>query len=166
MSRRDKETYSDSNSSISNRPLIMIATMACLAFGLAVIAWLWLFPPFPDEQDVVGLYAAHKQEFATLAKMAESHCVWQLAPEVQATANRIKSGMEVFCDHGTVRFILGERAYMAIGPERIMGLTYIPGDPAREGTVVPVIGVRAQEVGYVYLRQVDSHWYVFTQNTD
>ena len=149
-----------------SRRIITIATVLALALGMVVIVWLWLFPPFPDEEDVIALYAAHKQEFVALSRMAESHCAWHLTPEMRAAARRIKWRMGVYCNHGIVRFVLGERALMAIGPEKIIGLTHIPGDPARAGDVVPVIGAHAQEVGYVYLRRIDDRWYVFTQNTD
>lgn len=149
-----------------SRRAITIATVLALALGLVVIAWLWLFPPYLEEEDVIALYAAHKKEFVALTRMAEDHCVWQLTPEVRAAARRMKWGMEVYCHYSVVRFVLGWRGLMTIGPEKIIGLTYIPGDPAREGTVVPVIGAHAQEVGDVYMRRIDDHWYVFTQNTE
>jgi hypothetical protein len=150
-----------------NRWRIAIGVAVFLALVLAVIAWRWLFPPLPDEQHVIALYAAHEQEFAALTKMIESHCAGQLTPEATAVASRINPRMRVVCDYdGTVRFILGVRGLMTIGPEQIIGLTYIPGDPARKGSVVPALAPHTQDVGNVYLRQVDNQWYVFTQNTD
>jgi hypothetical protein len=147
---------------------ITIGASAFLALMLAVIVWRWLFPPFPDEQQVIALYDAHKQEFAALSKMTEKYCGKEWRPtEVAAAASRIDRHMVVTCDYsGTQRFILGERGLMTIGPEQIIGLTRIPGDPAGSGTVVSVLGPHEQEIGYVYLRRVESHWYVFTQNTD
>jgi hypothetical protein len=149
-----------------NRRRIAIGVAGFLALVLAVIGWRWLFPPFPDEQHVIALYAAHEQEFAALTKMIESHCVEPLSPEATAVASRIDPRMRVVCDYGTVRFILGVRGLMTIGPEQIIGLTHIPGDPARQGSVVSVLGPYTQDVGEVYLRRVDNQWYVFTQNTD
>lgn len=146
---------------------ITIGVAVSLALVLAVTAWRWLFPPFPDEQHVIALYTAHEQEFAALTKMIESHCAGQLMPEATAVASQIDPRLRVFCDYdGTARFILGVRGLMTIGPERIIGLTYIPGDPARKGSVVPALGPHEQDVGNVYLRQVDDRWYVFIQNTD
>lgn len=145
----------------------VIGVAACMALVLAVLAWRWLFPPFPDEQQVMGLYATHRQEFAALSEMMEKHCAGQPMPEATALASRIDPWARVVCDYdGTLRFILGVRGLMTVGPERIIGLTYIPGDPARKGTVVPALGPHEQQVGDVYLRQVDDRWYVFTQNTD
>ncbi len=150
-----------------NRWWITICVSVPLALVLATIAWRWLFPTLPDEQDVIALYAAHKREFAALSSSMESHCTGQLTPEASTVASRIDRRMSVVCDYdGTIRFILGVRGLMTIGPERIIGLTYIPGDPARKGSVVPALGSHKQDVGNVCLRQVDSHWYVFTQNTD
>jgi hypothetical protein len=144
-----------------------IGVLVILALTIAVIVWRWLFPPFPDEEDVIALYTAHKQEFAALSKMIEKHCDGHLMPEAAALASRVNPRMRVVCDYdGTVRFILGVRGLMTIGPERIIGLTYFQGDPARKGSVVPALGPHEQEVGYDYLREVDNHWYVFTQNTD
>jgi len=142
-----------------------IGTATFLVLVLPLIAWL--LPPFPNEQYVIALYTARAQQFAAVTKMIESNCGGQLRPETVAAANRINPRMRVFCDYdGTVRFILGERGLMAIGPERVIGLTFIPGDPARKGSVVPVLGPHAMDVGEVYLRQVDNRWYVFSQNTD
>jgi hypothetical protein len=153
-----------------------IGVSVCLALALALLGWLWLFPPLPDEQQVMALYAAHRQEFAVLVEMIEPNCLagklspslgGEMSPEATAVASRIDPRMKVFCDHdGTVRFILGVRGLMTIGPELIIGLTYILGDPARWGSVVPALEPHEQEVGEVFLRQVDSHWYVFTQNTE
>jgi hypothetical protein len=139
-----------------------------LALAVLVVAWRWLFPPYPGEEEVISLYASHKQEFAALSRMVEKHCNGQLTPEEIALAGRIDPRMNVACNgyDGTQRFILGVRGLMTIGPERSIGLTFIPNDPARHGIVVPVLAPHEQEVGYVYLRQVDDHWYVFTQNTD
>jgi hypothetical protein len=138
-----------------------------LALAVLVVAWRWLFPPYPGEEDVIALYASHKQEFAAFPRMLEKHS-WQLTPEEIALAGRIDPRMNVVLGgyDGTLRFILAERGLMTIGPERMIGLTFIPSDPARHGIVVPVLAPHEQEVGYVYLRQVDDHWYVFTQNTD
>lgn len=150
-----------------NRRWITIGVPALLALALAVIAWRCLSPPFPDEQQAIALYAEHKRELAALTKMVEGHCARQLTPQAAAIASRIDPRMRVVCDYdGTVRFILGVRGLMTIGPERIIGLTYIPSDPARKGTVVPALAPHARDVGSVYLRQVDNQWYVFTQNTD
>ena len=49
-----------------NRRRVRIGVALFLALVLAVIAWRWLFPPLPDEQHVIALYAAHEQEFAAL----------------------------------------------------------------------------------------------------
>ncbi len=150
-----------------NRRWIMIGVAGFLALVLVLITWRWLFPPFPDEQHVVTLYAAHEEEFAALTKMIQNHCAGQLTPEAAAAASRIDRRMRIACDYaGTVRFILGVRGLMTIGPEQIIGLTYVPGDPERKGSVVTALGPHMQDVGNVYLRQVDNHWYVFTQNTD
>jgi hypothetical protein len=150
-----------------NRRRITIGVALFPALVVAVIAWRRLFPPFPDEQHVIALYAAHEHKFAALAKMIESHCAGPLTPEATTVAARIDPRMRVVCDYdGTVRFVLGVRGMMTIGPEQIIGLTYIPGDPTRKGNLVPTLGPHAQDVGNVYLRRVDNHWYVFTQNTD
>ena len=150
-----------------NRWTIAIGVAVSLALVSAAIARHWLFPPFPVEQQAIALYAAHEREFTALTKMIESHRTGQLTPEAIAVASRINPRMRIVCDYdGTVRFILGVRGLMTIGPERIIGLTYIPGDPARKGSVVPALGSYKLVVGNVYLRKVDNRWYVFTQNTN
>jgi hypothetical protein len=116
---------------------------------------------------MIALYAAHRDEFATLAKMVEAGCDKPLGPEAIAAASHIRPRMGVYCHYdGAMRFILGVRGLMTIGPEHVVGLAYIPGDPARKGKVVPVIGSHMQDVDYVYLRHIESRWYVFSQNSD
>lgn len=150
-----------------NRWRITFGIAACVALMLGMIAWRWLFQPFPDERQAFALYVAHEQEFGALQKMVEGHCTGQLTPEATAVASRVDPRMLVVCDYnGTVRFILGVRGLMTIGPERIIGLIYIPSAPGRQGIVVPRLRPHQQDVGNVYLRQVDNRWYVFTQNTD
>lgn len=146
---------------------IAIGVAVSVALVLAVIVWYWLFPPLPDERQVIALYTAHQQEFAALSKIVEAHCPGQLTPETVAAARRIDRRMRVLCDYdGTVRFILGAQGLMTIGPERVIGLTFIPSDPGQKGSVVPALGPHMQDFGDVYLRQVDKRWYAFIQNTD
>ena len=122
----------------------------------------------PDEQDALALYTAHGQESAALTKIFERNCAGKVPSEAIEVARRIDSQMPTLCDYdGTVRLILGVRGFlMTTGPEQIIGLTYIPGNTARKGPIVPSLAPHTQEVGSVYLQHVDGRWYVFYQNTD
>ena len=153
---------------VSRRKIVTCVAVLLVLILLPVIAWRWVFPPMPDEQDAIALYTAHEQEFATLTKIFEKNCAGKVPPEAIAVANRIKPHMDLYCHYtGTVRLILGVRGFLlTIGPEQIIGLIYIPGDAAREGRIVPVLAPHTQEVGSLYLRHVDGRWYVFYQNSD
>lgn len=135
---------------------------------VATILVRWLYPSLPDEQEVIALYAVQKREFAALSQLFEKHCDRQLMAEMTTVArSRIDRRISVVCDYnGIVRFVLGVRGLMTIGPEQIIGITYIPGDPTRAGSIVPALTPHEPDAGHVYLRQVDSKWYIFFQNTD
>lgn len=150
------------------RKSITFGVVAAIVVLLATVEWFWLFPSMPDEEEAIALYTAHKQEFADLTKIFDKGCVGPGPPEALAITNRFKFQPRVYCnDNGAVRLILGVKGFLlAIGPERSIGLMYIPGDTKRVGPVVPVLAPHTEEVGTVYLRQIERRWYVYYQNSD
>jgi hypothetical protein len=147
---------------------VTFGIVASATLLLAVVEWFWLFPSMPDEEEAIALYTAHKQEFSELTKIFERGCTGPGPAEAVAITDRFKLRPHVYCnDNGAVRLILGSKGFLlAIGPERSIGLMYIPGDTDRVGPVVPVLARHADEVGTLYLRRVDERWYVYFQNND
>jgi hypothetical protein len=89
--------------------------------------------------------------------------------EYKEQISRIQRGIDVRLDgqDNVLRYIFpGGGSLLAIGPGWVKGIEYIPTDFSKQGILVTNLdGMRKMPSG-VYLRQMDTNWFIFCQKID
>jgi hypothetical protein len=137
----------------------------------------------PRDQDLMETFDAHRDRFEKIRLMAneDEQKGWYLGVsqmsnlgdsrqhEYKDQISRIQSRLDVRLDgHDKVlRYIFSGGGFLlAIGPGWAKGIEYIPTDYLKQGILTTNLdGMRKMPPG-VYLRQIETNWFIFYQKTD
>jgi hypothetical protein len=154
--------------------------LTCTIFGIGFYFMTsTLSHDFPLDRNLIGNFEENRATFETLRRMAtedmhtesyfsESHLVAKLGKSRQnkylELIAKIHHGLVITVDYdGTVRFIFSGGGLSAISSGWLKGIEYVPDVSKPNGSVVPSLdNVKTLSEG-VYLKQIDSHWFIVYQ---
>ena len=132
----------------------------------------------PRDQDLISIFHTHRRAFEQLKQMAseDARRGWYLGasdPSKLEQARRdgykkliseIRPELQVAMDGttGVMRFIFAGEG-VAIGPDWVKGIEYVPGDYRREGVLLPDLAKAPTLPANVYIREIESRWFIFYQ---
>ena len=139
-----------------------------------------LSPALPSGRRIISLFNRHEAQLGVLADLAERHCSQmsgfsekplrsaigeQDALSYESLVSEIGWDIKVFCqDSGNIRFVLAEWGILlTVGPERIVGLEMIVGNPDKEGLRVGDVDAVDKNKEEIYLQHIKGRWFVFYQ---
>jgi len=161
---------------------VALGLVACFVAVGATIFWLAdpLYLKAPKDRELITVFQDHRAAFEKLPQMAAEDSIWIFSEsdldarlgdkrrqEYKSLLSEIRPGLSVGRGDQTTRFIFAGGGLLAIGPEWVKGIEYIPGSTDRVGVVLQNLDQPASlATGGVYLRQIEPKWFIFFQNTD
>jgi hypothetical protein len=140
------------------------------------------YPKMPTDREILSVFKANYSAFDRLREMAiedsskeqffsKSHLSEKLSDarrqEYLTQFERIKVDVEVTANDQSIRFIFFSSGKSAIGPEQFKGLEYLRVAIEKEGVLKRSLDdLKSMPVGEVYLRRIDTNWFLVVQKTD
>ena len=157
---------------------VALGVVVCIFAIGAILFWLAdpLYLKAPKDRELIKVFQDHRAAFEQLRQMATEDSMGIFSEsdldaglgdkrrqEYKSLLSEIRPGVLVAKDYdGRTRFIFAEGALLAIGPEWIKGIEYVPGSTAREGDVLKNLDQPASlPWGDVYLRQIEPKVAIF-----
>jgi len=155
-----------------------VVLAVCIFIG-AIFYWEPHGPPskFPEDQTLIALFSAHHEAFDKLRQMADedrtkemfisaSDLTKDLTNSHQQEYNnllpRLGSGMKVSMrDNGIVRFVQAAGDGLLKRSWWEKGIEYVPGNYEKNAVMVPNLDDVSKLRGGLYLRKIESNWFLF-----
>jgi hypothetical protein len=160
--------------------------VACLflaaVYEFWVLSWVKNNPSntvVPKDQELINLFHLYRHAFDTLQQMAteDSRYGWyvgysdedRLSKARQSDYNnmeaQIATNLDLLMDQTSLRFIFAHQG-IVIGPRWAKGIEYIPGNYKREGVVLPSVDKAQTLPANIYLRPIETNWFIFYQRDE
>lgn len=160
----------------------LILAFLGVAFGILLEVGCRASKPLaPSDQDLISLFYTHHRAFDQLQQMAaeDARRNWYLGngdlnkveqsrrDAYKNLTSEIRPGTQVAMNGttGVVRFIFAGEG-VAIGPDWVKGIEYVPGDSTREGVLLPDLNKESSLPADVYLREIEPRWFIFYQRDE
>jgi len=167
---------------VRRRAIVVLLCVLMLGVVGMVVEFLIRRPRMPSDQDLLTNFKRNQQTFETLRRMMNddsgkiqyvssstlngSGLNGRRQQDYRKLLSEISSGLVVVVDGEVVRFIFKSRGLFAFGAESIKGIEYLPQNRQKEGIVVNNLDASSGRTSGVYLRPIESNWFVFYQHDD
>jgi hypothetical protein len=171
---------------VRKRVIIRILLSFVIVYCVLGAVIFWMIDPLnfraPKDQKLVSLFYEHRTAFEKLREMAtedlnqtsfisESAVKGKISETRKLEYKKLISGifpsMILAADYdASVRFVFADGGLSAISPGWVKGIEYVPGDIRRKGGLVQSLDMANNLPAGVYLRLIESNWFIVYQRTD
>jgi hypothetical protein len=162
--------------------LILGCSVVAAAYEIWVHSWGNNYssnPSVPKDQELITIFHLHRNAFDKLQQMAaeDAQHGWYLGfsdlhrleksrqQEYERLLSEIRQNLDATMDNHWLRFIFAHHG-IAIGPGWVKGIEYVPTNYVKAGILQTNLDAVGTLPANIYLREIETNWFIFYQRDD